>query len=276
MKELLFGTAGIPNSTEPRNTIEGIRRVKQLGLGAMELEFVRSVNIKAEKAPAIRKVAEKADVVLTCHAPYFINLNSQDPAKLKASIERILNSARILNLCGGWSVCFHAGFYMKMPSKQVFSNVRDSIEVIVDKLKEEDNKIWIRPEIGGKTTSWGSLEEIIKVSQELDQVLPCIDWAHMHARSLGKNNSLGEFRKILEALEKGLGKDALKRMHCHVEGVEIGKTGERFHKNLGETDYQYKDLMKVFHEFQLKGVIISESPNIEEDALLLQKNFHGL
>ena len=112
MKEILFGTAGIPLSSNPRTTADGIKHVRKLGLGAMELEFVRSVNISKEKAPEIRKAAEENDVVLTCHAPYFINLNSLEEQKIKASIERILNSARIANLCGGYSVCFHAGLYM--------------------------------------------------------------------------------------------------------------------------------------------------------------------
>src|SRR3989338_5466111 len=111
MNQLLFGTAGIPLSANPRTTGDGIAHVKNLGLGAMEMEFVHSVNISKEKAPEIKKIAENNDIILTCHAPYFINLNSNEPAKLNASIQRILNSARITNLCGGYSVCFHAGFY---------------------------------------------------------------------------------------------------------------------------------------------------------------------
>ena len=276
MDRLLFGTAGIPLGTEPRNTIEGVKKVRELGLDAMELEFVRSINITPEKAPALKKVAAKEGVVLTAHAPYFINLNAREPEKLKASIGRILNSARALAACGGWSVCFHAGFYMGMPAGTVFRNVRDALETIMETLKTEGNEVWVRPEIGGKTTSWGSLEEIIQLSQEFEQVLPCIDWAHMHARSLGKNNSYPEFREILETLEAGLGKEALKNMHCHVQGIEVGKTGERRHLNLEGSGFSYQDLLKAFKDFSLKGVVIAESPNIEEDSLLLQKVYREL
>ena len=83
MKELLFGTAGIPLSAEPRTTIDGIKHVRRLGLGSMELEFVRSVNITKDKSPEVKKAAEENDVVLTCHAPYFINLNSLEKAKIR-------------------------------------------------------------------------------------------------------------------------------------------------------------------------------------------------
>lgn len=276
MEKLLFGTAGIPLGTEPRNTLEGVKRVRELGLDCMELEFVRNINISPSKAPDIKRTAKKQGVVLTCHAPYYINLNAIDTVKRKASMERILNSARILGMCGGWSVCFHAGYYLGMPHKIAYQKVRDALESIIDTLKVEDHKIWVRPEIGGKITSWGSLEEIIKVSQEIEGILPCIDWAHLHARSLGKNNSYPEFREILETIEKGLGKEALQNMHCHVEGIEIGKTGERYHKNLEDSDLNYSALLKAWKDFKMKGVVISESPNIEEDALLLKKIYESL
>ena len=110
MKKLLFGTAGIPLSANPRTTADGIKYVRELGLDVMELEFVRSINITKEKAPEIRKVGEENSVALTCHAPYFINLNSAEKPKVRASIGRILDSARIAHLCGAYSVCFHAGF----------------------------------------------------------------------------------------------------------------------------------------------------------------------
>jgi deoxyribonuclease-4 len=276
MKGLLFGTAGIPASSKGMGTEEGIKEVKRLGLGAMELEFVRSINISEGKAPSVRKTARKEGIVLTAHAPYFINLNSPDPAKRKASADRIVNSARALSLCGGWSVCFHAGYYMGMPREIVYRNVKDTLEVITEILRGEGNKIWIRPEIGGKMTSWGSLEEVIRISRELEGVLPCIDWAHLYSRSLGKNNSYPEFIEILEVLEKGLGKEAIRNMHCHVEGIETGKTGEKNHVNLMDSELNYTEMVKAFRDFGMKGVVISESPNIEEDALLLKRVYEKL
>ena len=276
MEKLLFGTAGIPISTKGLGTEEGIKEVRRLGLGGMELEFVQRVNISKEKAPLIKKIAKKEDIVLTCHAPYYINLNATDQKKRKESAERIINSAIITSLCGGWSVCFHAGYYMGMPHQLVYENVKEALEWIMDTLETEGCKIWVRPEIGGKITSWGSLEEILRLSQEVEGVLPCIDWAHMHARSLGKNNTYEEFMEILEKIEKNLGKEAVANMHCHVEGIEIGKTGEKQHKNLEESGLNYQDLVRAFKDFNIKGVIISESPNIEGDALLLKKTYESL
>lgn len=276
MKTFLFGTAGIPLSTNPRNTEEGIKHVRVLGLEAMELAFVRQVHISQEKAPSIKAIAKKEGVLLTAHAPYYINLNAREPEKRTASVERILNAARALSACGGWSVCFHAGFYLGMEHATVYEQMKEAIQIIADTVKQEDLKVWIRPEIGGKTTSWGSLEEILQISEDVDGVLPCIDWAHLHARSLGKNNSYPEFTEILESIEHSLGREAITNMHCHVAGIEIGKTGERYHKTLEDSDLAYRDLMKACKDFSVKGVIISESPSIEADAQLLQRTYRAV
>ncbi|HLC50233.1 MAG TPA: TIM barrel protein [Candidatus Nanoarchaeia archaeon] len=276
MKHLLFGTAGIPLSTNPRTTGDGIAHVKTLGLGAMEMEFVHSVNISKEKAPEIKKIAEDNNIVLTCHAPYFINLNSNEPAKLNASIQRILNSARITNLCGGYSVCFHAGFYQGQDPKKVYDNIKKAMKEITLTLKKENNSIWIRPETTGKATQFGDMNEILQLSQELDNVMPCVDFAHFHARTNGKYNSYKEFASILEAIEKKLGKKGLENMHMHVTGIAYGEKGEKHHLTLKESDLKYEELMKALKDFNVKGVAVSESPNIEQDALLMQKVYNKI
>ncbi len=275
MKELLFGTAGIPLSANPRTTGDGIRHVRKLGLGAMELEFVHSVNITKEKAPEIRKIAEDNNIVLTCHAPYFINLNSLEKAKIKASIERIVNSARITNLCGGYSVCFHAGFYMGQDAKKTYDAVKHSLKEIISILKKEGINIWARPETTGKETQFGNVDEILQLSQEIDNVMPCVDFAHFHARTNGKYNTYKEFASILESIEKKLGRKGLENMHMHITGIAYGPKGEKNHLTLKESDLKYEELLKAIKDFKVKGVAISESPNIEQDALLMQKTFNN-
>ena len=275
MKELLFGTAGIPLGAKG-TTADGIRHVRKLGLDAFELEFVRSINISKEKAPLIKKTAEESNVILTCHAPYYINLNSSEIDKVEASIGRILNSARILNLCGGYSVCFHAGFYMGQEPKKAYDAVKNNLKEISSTLKKEGNNIWIRPETTGKETQFGNVDEILQLSQELDNVMPCVDFAHFHARTNGKYNTYNEFASILEAIEKKLGKKGLENMHIHITGIAYGPKGEKNHLNLEESDLKYQELLKALKDFNAKGVVISESPNIEGDALLMQKIYSKL
>ena len=275
MDKLRFGTAGIPISTKKINTENGIERVRELGLDCMELEFVRSINVTKEKAPLISDIAKKNDIVLSCHAPYFVNLNSSDNKKYHASIFYIANSAKITSLCHGYSTCFHAGYYMKMDKEKVYAKIKEGVKEIVKKVKEFDNKIWIRPEVSGRVAQFGDIDEVLRLSREIEQVLPCVDFAHLHARNNGSYNSLNEFREVFEKIEKNIGKKALENMHIHMSGIRYSEKGERNHLELKDSDMNYKDLIKIFHEFKIKGIVISESPNIEKDALLLKEVYEN-
>ncbi|MEM1624022.1 MAG: deoxyribonuclease IV [Candidatus Nezhaarchaeales archaeon] len=271
---LLFGTAGIPLSTpKPATSVNGVLRVRELGLNAMELEFVRGVKMSDDLAYKVRSVSEAAKVVLTAHAPYYINLNSPEKAKVEASINRILETARVAYKVGGWSIVFHPAYYGKDSAELVYERVKGALKVIAKTLSDEGVNVWIRPETSGGLAEFGSLEEVVKLSQEVENVLPCIDFAHMHARSRGRYNSYEEFVGLLNYLEKELGKDVLKNMHMHFSGIEYGEKGEIRHLNVQESDFKYVDLAKALKNYSIEGVIISESPNIEGDALLLKKTY---
>ncbi|WP_148883754.1 deoxyribonuclease IV [Thermococcus aciditolerans] len=273
---LRFGTAGIPISTPKRSTIDGIVHVRNLGLDAMELEFVRGVNIKPELAKKIKYVARKHDILLTAHAPYYINLNAAEKAKVEASKKRIIQSAERLYDAGGWSVVFHAGYYLKQDPAKVYERIKGEIEDIVSNLKDRGIEVWVRPELTGKSTQFGNLRELVKLSEEIEMVLPTIDFAHCYARNVGKFNTAEEWRGMLAFMEDRLGREALDNMHIHISGINYTSKGERNHLNLQESDMNWEDLLKVLKEFRVKGVVISESPNIEGDALLMKKKYEEI
>jgi deoxyribonuclease-4 len=275
MNKLLFGTAGIPLCTEKRTTLNGIAEVRNLGLDAMELEFVQSVNIAKEKTCEVKETAEKNNVALTCHGQYFINLASLEKAKVHASIQRIMNAATVADMCGAYSMTFHPGFYMNQSKEKVYNSIKKNMEEVMKKVKDANLKIWIRPETTGKATQFGDLKELCTLSAEFDQVLPCIDFAHLHARTQ-KLNTKEEFHDMLSFYEKILGKNALKNMHIHMAGIHYSEKGERNHLELKDSDMNYKDVMKTLKEFSCAGVVISESPNIEKDAILMQKYFESI
>jgi deoxyribonuclease-4 len=276
MKQLLFGPAGVPLSAPSRSTLDGVPQVRKLGLGCMELEFVRGVRMSPEMAKQVRVLAEKHDVVLTAHGPYYINLNSVDSAITKASVKRILETARITSICGGYSITFHAAYYLGMAKEKVYDVVKSQLKHITRTLSDEGIKLWVRPETTGKATQFGDVDELIKLSQEVEQVMPCVDFAHLHARSNGKVNTYKEFCQALEKLEKGLGREALDNMHIHMSGIEYSDKGERNHLVLKESDMNYKELLKALKEYRCKGCVINESPNLEEDAQLMKKEYWKL
>lgn len=275
MNKLLFGTGGTPHASNPRTTEKGIEAIRKLGLDCMELEFVQGVKMGKESAVNVDKVRKQNGVELSAHGPYYINLNSEDKQKVGASRTRILQTARIGNLCGATTITFHAAFYMGMDRKQVYGKVRAELQKILEELKAENNNIWVRPETTGKDTQFGALDEILELSQELDRVMPCVDFAHMHARTM-KLNSYDEFSKILDSIENVLGKKGLENMHIHMAGIAYGDKGEKNHLNLQDADLKYKELMKALKDHGAKGLVICESPNLEGDALLMKKYYGSL
>ena len=276
INRLLFGTAGIPLSTPKPGSIEGVKHNRKLGFSCMEIEFVRGVKMSPETALELGKEAKKQNIILTSHAPYYINLNSLEKPKIYASINRILQTARIANIFGGYSITFHPAFYMNLDKEKVYETVRTRLKEIIKTLQNENINLWIRPETTGKGTQFGDIDELIRLSTEVEQVMPCVDFAHLHARSAGSYNTHKEFEQVMEKMEKHLGKTALNNMHIHMSGINYGEKGERNHLVLKESDMNYKDLMKALKEFKCKGVVISESPNIEEDAILMKDYYEKL
>ena len=275
MLQLLFGTAGTPHSARTKSTIGGIERIAELGLGCMEIEFVRGVKMSQESAHLVAETAAEMGVKLSAHAPYFINLNAREPEKVKASQHRILQTARIGSLCGANSVVFHTAFYLGDPPEKAYEIIKRHLGEVLEQLKEGNIRVWIRPELMGKPSQFGSLKEVLELSAELEGVAPCIDFAHCHART-GKFNTYQEFDSILSQIEDRLGRDALNDMHIHVAGIEYGKKGEIRHLDLEDSDFQYVELLKALKDYEVKGLVICESPNLEGDALLLQTTYNNL
>lgn len=273
--ELLFGSAGVPRSVKNRSTDRGIRRIAELGLDCMELEFVRGIKMGESAARNIGKLAKEKGIALSSHGPYFINLNAREAEKRTASQERLLDTIRIASLCGARTVVFHAAYYMGDSPDKAYSVVKKNLQDIMHKLKFEQNQVWVRPEVTGKISQFGTLEEVLSLSNEIEGVAPCIDFAHWHART-GKFNSYAEFASILEQIERQLGRAALDNMHIHVSGIAYGAKGEIKHLNLKESDFDYVGLTKALKAFNVNGLVISESPNLEEDALLLQRTYNSL
>ena len=276
VSELLFGTGGVPVSAKLRSTEAGIERIAELGLGCMEVEFVQGVKMSPEVAVSVGELAARKKEVLTAHGPYFINLNAVEPHKVHMSKERILQTARIAALFNARSITFHAAFYLKSTHAETYSVVKRHLEEIVNTLRNEGNKVTISPEVTGKPSQFGTLEEILQLSSEIQGVAPCFDFSHWHART-GKANSYHEFLVILDQIEKKLGRQALDNMHIHLSGIAYGRKGEIKHLMLSDSDFQYLELLKALKERKAKGVIISESmPYLEKDALLLQQTYRRL
>ncbi len=274
--KLNFLTAGMPLSTGKGGYGRAFEILSDLNLDGMELEFVHGVRMSDETRELVKKERESRKLILTAHAPFYVNLNSQEEDKVDASVQRIIETGLAAQSTGAFSITFHAAFYMKQDKEEVYQKVKNRISEISKFYHDNNLNVWIRPETTGKATQWGDLDEIIRLSKEFDNVLPCIDFSHLHARSVGKYNTYDEFSKILETVGNELGQRALDNFHAHLAGIDYGDKGEKKHLIFEESDMNYKDLLKVLKEFNVKGALVCESPNIEDDALILKEYYYSI
>lgn len=308
MGKLRFGTGGLPLTTKNKSVINGIKRIRELGLENMELEFVYGDFVKEDQCEEVKKTAEENDVVLTVHGSYYINLASPERPKWHASIGRIIKSAKIGDKCGAKSITFHPAAFMKRSHDEVDAMVVEAFGEIFKQTKELGLSIRISPELTGKAAQYGDLESLINLVEKFqgENIGFCFDFAHKHARDGGGWNSYEEFSQMLKLIKSRLGQKFLDDMHIHMSGINYSSKGERNHLtllpspkayekegiNVGDLDKYYaelekggkldtpdikwQELMQAFKDNKVGGVVVCESPNLEQDALLMQKYYNSL
>jgi len=273
-----FGPAGVPLSLRAmKATLADVPRLlKEEGLEAFEYQAVRwgaKPQIRREKAQQLSLKAEEHDVWLSLHGSYFINFCGKRET-IEASKNRLIACATAAEWMKAHVVVFHPGFYGKRQPKEAFKDCLEAIKEVVENMKTLGiRNVRLGPETMGKISQFGSLDEILGLCEQIGQTQPVIDWAHLHARCRGCFKKVEDFRKVVEEIERRLGTDAVKNMHCHFTKVEFTDKGERRHHTMDKSGYgpDFTMLAKVIAEFRLRPVIISESPVPDVDAIKMQE-----
>jgi deoxyribonuclease-4 len=256
-QNVFLGPAGIPASAKG-STIDGIRRVAELGLNAIEVEFVYGVRMGMQMAKEVGAVAKETAVRLSVHAPYYINLCSDDQAKLAASKKRIMESVERAEAMHAEVVVFHPGFYGKLEKAEAFDRVTAACTELADNTPK-DVKLGI--ETTGKSGAFGTLDEVVEVCKSVHGCVPVVDFAHIYARNVGKI----DYAAVLDAL-KPL---KLAHIHSHFSNIEYTAKGERNHLVL-DGHPAFKPLAQEILKRNLGITIICESPVLELDALKMK------
>lgn len=244
-----FGTAGTPG----KDSFDGLEILNKNNLDAMEVEFVRGVKMSIETAKKIGEAAKKFNIILSVHAPYYINLCSSESVKRDASIKRILDSCERAHYLKAKYVTFHPAFYGETSKEECYSIVKAAIGYMQEKIK---NNLWdvvLCPETTGKSSQFGSLDELVKLSKETGCGI-CVDFAHILARD-GKIDYDAVCQKI----------KFIEHKYAHFSGIEFTDKGERKHLLTKEKDI--KELLSHLIKNRIDLTIINESPEPFNDAL---------
>ena len=246
-----------PAGSSGLGSLEGIKMVKKLKLQAMEIEFTYGVKMSCEKAKEVGSLAKELGIALSVHAPYYINLASNEKIKVRDSKKRILDSVERAHYLGAKPVVFHGGFYQKRTQEETYRLIKNEIKDLLKTIKKNKWKTTIALETTGKKSQFGSLEELLKLKKETGCEI-CVDFSHLLARD-GKI----DYGKTLNRLKK------VKHIHAHFSGIEYTDKGERRHIITEE-----KVIIPFVKELIKKKVditIINESPDPIGDTLKTKK-----
>jgi len=274
-----FGTVGSPRSTpkKPGGSVGSILHLADQGLAAFELGWVRSVRVSEETCIKINQTAKEAGVNISVHAPYYINLNA-DQEEWPRSRKRLMDASRFGSLAGATDIVFHPGSYFGGSPKKALEVAIPRLHGCMEELRFSGIMVTLRPETMGKGAMLGSLKDTLILSQEIEGVEPCLDFAHLHARpGDGSTNSYTEWFELLINYREALGVDALQRLHCHLSGIEYGPKGERNHLMLADSDFNLEDLLRALNDLDCRGRILCESPqDMDVDAQFIKRTWEGI
>ena len=248
------GSSGLGN-------LKGVRKVAQMGLDCMEVEFTYGVRLDLKTAAEVGALAKEKGIILSVHAPYYINLASHEKDKFTASKKRILDSCERAHVLGAQNVTFHAGFYQARSAEQTYNLIKKAVIAMQKYIARRGWQVILCPEVTGKPSQFGSLEELLRLKKDTGCGIT-VDFAHLYARQQGNI----DYARILKKLPR--------KFHAHFSGIEYGDKGER--KHIRTTKKMFEPLAEELVKRKLDITLINESPKPYEDAAMMKKMLQNI
>jgi len=268
-----LGPAGICITAEEKTSIGSLRRIAELELSAQEVEYVRGVNMSIATAKEVGKVAKELNIGLSIHCPYYINLCSEEKKKIEDSKKRIMDSVERANAMDAKIVVFHPGYYGKLLKNQALDLVKNACLEMREKIERNGWDVSLGLETTGKMLAVGTLEENIEISKQVSGCIPVLDPAHLFARNAG-NIDYSEMFDKLKPLK-------LEHYHMHFSGIKWRPAkpaggNEWYHMEIKVNKPPFEPLAKEILKRKIDITIISESPVLEQDSLVMKEVFRKL
>lgn len=209
------------------------------GLTAYEYQCGRGVRIGSETAGLIGQEAQKHGIQLSLHAPYFINLSTDEAEKKQKNIGYVLESCRAARDMGADRIVVHTGGVGKKRTRDAaMANSRVNVrEILAAKEDAGYTDITICLETMGKINVIGTAQEIMELVALDDRLLPCIDFGHLNARTHGEMATREEVAALFDLMEQTIGIERAKIFHSHFSKIEYSKGGEVRHLTFSDEIY---------------------------------------
>lgn len=259
-----------------KKTSDGAPWLKAKGVDLYEYSFGRGVNISKETAIAYGKVFKDNDIEISVHAPYFINLATQEEDKAINNIRYVTDSLKALRAFGGNRCVFHPGSPLKLDRREAMNILLKSFANIVQIKNDSGYKdLLLCPETMGKQNQLGNLEEIIEIVNVGDEnIIPCIDFGHLNARDQGVFKTKDDYKRVIDRLIDGIGEKKTFNMHVHFSKIEYSGKGEVRHLTFDDNQYgpDFEPLMEVFYDYKMSPYVVCESAGTQTRDSMMMKD----
>ena len=276
LSKVLFGPAGYPSEAHG-NVKKVFQILSEAGLDALEYAAVHGLKVKEKAALTIGDLAKETGISMSMHAAYYISLASRTERTRETSKERLVKALRFAPLMNVKRIVFHPGYLGGLGKDEAHIVIRNALRGVWETAGKEGEGAFLAPEIAGKLSAYGSVEQIIRLCQEVEGCIPTIDWAHLYARSQGEINDKQSYLKVLNRFEDELGDLFVNNMHFHISGITFTEKGEAAHRPLGEEwGPDILPLVEIVREVGYTPTFISESTNPLQGALYAKFLFEEL
>ncbi len=274
-----FGPAGNADAFPYKSSVEAPGWIASLGLDCYEYQCGKGVHVGEDTARKLGQAAQEAGITLSLHAPYFINLANPDPEALKKTIGYILQSCRAADWMGAGRIVIHTGALMKRSRREALDIALGSMEKILKVWEGEGfGHIALCPETMGKINQLGDLGEVLELCQLDERLIPCVDFGHLYARTLGELEGHDACVRMLDQMEQALGRSRVKTFHSHFSQIEFTpKGGEKCHRTFADNGGFGPDPAPLMAEIARRGwgpTFICESAGTQTDDALTMKGLY--
>lgn len=251
--------------------------LKQFSLNAYEYQCGHGVRISEKSAKEFGDLAMKNHITLSVHSPYYISMSSTETEKRENSISYILQTAKIAKAMGAKRIVIHTGSCAKISREKALMLSKHSFQSALEAIEREKLDVTLCPETMGKFNQLGTLEEVLEICQTDERLIPCIDFGHLNARTLGKIKTKEDYRQILDKIENMIGRQRLQIFHSHFSKIAFTpQGGEKKHLTFEDTVYgpEFLPLAELIAEKQLSPTVICESAGMQAEDAAQMKNIY--
>lgn len=229
-----FGPAGNCDSFSRvhKSSLDAPKWIADLGLDCYEYQCGKGVHVGEASAKKLGENAKAAGIALSLHAPYFINLANPDPDSLQKTAGYITAACLAASWMGAERVVVHSGALMGRGRGEALAIAKRSLREVLAACDDQGfGHIALCPETMGKLGQLGDLDEVLELCTLDERLVPCIDFGHLYARSLGADDGPEAAERMLDRVEEVLGPERASRFHSHFSHIEFTlKGGEKCHR----------------------------------------------